>query len=209
MKKLIVFTSLLIFSLNSFSQKINLGLKFSPHISWIKSDFANTISNDGAGVNFSYGLLIDYNLTDNYALNFDIDYATIKFTTSHIDSAKTIISKWKQQYVNVPVAIKMKTNEIGNFKIFGKIGISPMINTSARLNNQSNTDQINFFNAQFFIGSGVHYYILGNTALLGGITYHNGLLRVNRKKSSIFPEIDLTNINLKTNYLSIDLGVIF
>ncbi|NLJ07185.1 MAG: PorT family protein [Sphingobacteriales bacterium] len=209
MKKLIVIVTVILFSLNVSAQKVNLGLKFSPHISWVKSDFSNTISNDGAGVNFSYGLMLDYNFTDNYALNFDIDFATLKYTTSHLDSINTIITKWKQQYVNIPVAIKMKTNEIANMKFFGKIGVSPMLNTSARLNNQSNSDQVNFFNAQFFIGAGVQYYLLGNTAFMAGLTYHNGLLRMNRKKSTIFPEIDLTDIALKPNYISLDLGIIF
>jgi len=210
MKKIsvILLLGILVFSANA--QKLNLGLKFIPNISWMKSEAPLTIANDGIGFGYSYGLTIDYNFTNNYCLNIDLLSTNINLRSEHKDSI-SIFSKWKHQYVAIPLAIKMKTNRASNNLLyFGKIGIAPMIKTSAKLSNVNNSDQINFFNTTLQIGGGVHYYLgEGNTAIVGGLTFHNGLMRFNNKKANIFPNIDLTTVSLTSSFIAIDLGIIF
>jgi len=205
---LLVLVCPLYFSLSA--QKLNIGLKFSPNFSWIKSEAANTIANDGSKIGFSYGLTCDYNFTNNYSLNIEILSKNIKFGTSHEDTAnKLIYSVWKHQYIDVPFALKMKTNKFNDIMYFAKIGLCPMIKTGAKLNEVNNAEQINFFNMSYFIGAGVHYYLGGNTAVLGGLTFNNGLMRFNNKKAIIFDNLDLTTIDLKNMYIALDLGILF
>jgi len=210
MKKIIVILLLSTLFFYAEAQKLNLGLKFIPNVSWMKSEAPLTITNDGIGLGYGYGLTIDYNFTNNYCLNVDLVSTNLNLRSEHKDSV-SVYSKWRHQYITIPIAIKMKTNRAANNLLyFGKIGLSPMIKTSAKLNMINNTDQINFFNTSLLIGGGVHYYLgEGNTAILGGLTFNNGLMRFNNKKANIFPNIDLSNISLTSSYISIDLGIIF
>ena len=216
MKKLFFAFLISIISFSGYSQKLHLGLKFSPHFSWLKTDNPTIMVNDGVGFAFSYGLMINYYFQDNYGLNFELCHSIIKFSSSYVDtSGNSIVSKWNQQYIEIPVNLKMQTNQIGNMVYYGKIGISPMINTAAKLNDINNQDNINFFNAMVIVGAGIHYSLGGNTFAIGGISFHNGLMRMNNKKDKIFddvkidPAAGLTNVILKPSYISVDMGILF
>jgi hypothetical protein len=191
-----------------------LGLKLSPQFSWIKSDNPEIMDNNGLGIGFSYGLMVNYFFQDNYGLNFELSHSLLQYSSSYNDTSNNLeIVKWKQQYIEIPIALKMQTNEIDGMTYYGKIGISPMINTSAKLNEINNKNEINFFNANILVGAGVHYGLGGNTVLVGGITFHNGLLRMNNKKMTIVDDHILPNglkdVQLKPSYVSLDFGILF
>ena len=203
----------ILFCLNiSFAQQLQFGLKLSPHVGWAKSDKLTMIKNNGIGFGFSYGLVADYNIKDNYGLNFEFNHSMINFNTIRIDSS--IVHKWSQQYVELPVSLKMKTNEINNIIYYGKIGVGPKINTSAKIGKkteiqENNKNDINFFNAAFVIGGGIHYALGGSTMALAGLSFHNGLMRVNRSRRDIFESLSLKDVQLKNSFVSLDLGILF
>ena len=123
------------------------------------------------------------------------------------------------KYIEIPLTLKLKTNEIGSLTYFFQIGVSPGVNISAKKSFESNTQttvggtirnkpgsedgiennkEINNFNLSMVIGGGVEYAISGETILLGGIQFNNGL-------SDAFDG----NPKVNTNYLALTLGVLF
>jgi hypothetical protein len=214
MKKLFFIILISIGFLTSHAQKLQLGLKLSPQFVWIKTDNPEIMDNNGLGLGLSYGGIANYFFRDNYGLNFEICHNIIQFSTGYKDSSGNMqYVKWKQQYIEIPIAIKMQTNEMGVLKYFGKFGINPMIKASAQLNDVNNTTDINFFNANVLIGAGVIYAIGGTTEVFGGITYHNGIMRMNNRKKEIFADHHLDdgikNVQLKPSYISLDIGILF
>ncbi|MBT3933716.1 MAG: outer membrane beta-barrel protein [Bacteroidetes bacterium] len=108
--KNLIFIILITLSFSSvYSQKLQLGLKLSPQFSWIKSDNPEIMDNNGLGIGFSYGLMVNYFFQDNYGLNFELSHSLLQYSSSYNDTSNNLeIVKWKQQYIEIPIALKCK-----------------------------------------------------------------------------------------------------
>ena len=47
---------------------LHFGLKLSPTMSWTKSDIEG-LEDDGSAIGFTYGLMMDFDFTSNYAIS--------------------------------------------------------------------------------------------------------------------------------------------
>lgn len=203
MRKIILIGILTAFIIAGHAQGFKFGLKLSPHFSWFKIDTKDSIKNDNPCFMFSYGLIGDYNFANNYALNFEINHSF--FNASTIDNTfkdgkhEPKPYKWKLQNIEIPVALKMKTNEINNFIYYGKFGVTATIKTIAKKNDVK-TEDVKPVNIGMVIGGGVHYKLADNVYSIFGLTLHNFFISTN-KNTDIY--------NLKPIYIAIDLGVIF
>jgi hypothetical protein len=193
-KKLFVLFLLSLFSKGILSQDFQLGLCFNPHISWFNSDNKKIIENDGMPVGFSYGLMGDFNFTNNYSFSTGI------YQIIYNGKAKdTLSKKYKLQYLEIPLTLKMKTEEFGQWAYFGRFGLSSTLNIAASINDNKASDEIDFFNLYFIIGGGIHYAIGVKSAIMAGLTFHNGILRTH----------DTETFTLKSNFISLDMGILF
>jgi hypothetical protein len=61
------------------------------------------------------------------------------------------------------------------------------------------SDNINTFNMGMVIGGGLEYNLSGNTSLLAGVTFSNGLLDV----------LDDSALKARSNFLGLTLGILF
>jgi hypothetical protein len=222
MKKTI-FLLLILFTVNAlFAQKFQFGLKFNPHLSWLKSDNKDLASNKGVVFGFSYGLVVDYNFLENVGLNFEPSHVFYNCNSTIKNDTMLGTLKWKFQYIELPIALKMRTNQIGKMTYYGKIGLAPSINTSSKLNDAKSSKGTNLFNIGMLIGAGVHYHLGGTTVLLMGVTFHNGFLRFhkddaisevakNSKDTTVLnlQVIDLDKVNMKPAFISLDIAILF
>ncbi|MBN2520644.1 MAG: PorT family protein, partial [Bacteroidales bacterium] len=129
-----------------FSQGVKFGIFVEPKISWLSPDVKN-ISNGGSRMGVNIGLVMDGYFTDNYAFATGIsinnvggklefteafELATSDTSFENIDPNTKVT--YKLQYVNIPIGLKLKTNDIGNFAFTSNVGITPQINIKARVN---------------------------------------------------------------------------
>lgn len=199
-------------------QKVNFGLQISPLLSWMKPD-VKTISSTGNRFGFSYGLMLDYNLTQNYAFSTGLTVAqnggTLKYdnllafkTETKTDTfpANSEVS-YRLQYIEIPLCLKLKTNEIGYMTYFGQFGLSTGINIKAKgdikngskdLVDEKINKEVNFLNLGLIMGGGVEYSLGGKTALQGGLYFNNGFVDVTDDKDKAI-----------LNYLSLKVGIMF
>src|SRR5690606_18857619 len=99
--------------------------------------------------------------------------------------------KFKMQYLEIPLSIKLKTDENNNMKWYGQFGLTTDFRIGAKQNverantpladNVKATDNTKFLRAGMIIGGGVEYRLSGKTSLLGGLTYNNGLTNIAKK----------------------------
>lgn len=197
---------LLFFGLSTISsaqedKKVTLGLTMSPSVSWLSP--ANPgYTYDGTRIGFRYGLLSDFRLfgVDNYSLASGItmnhisgkliEPSTFKDSGGNILAAKDE-STYSMTYIDVPFALRLKTNEIGYNVFYAVFGSEFGFNLNAKKkystsyangNTGEFTDdvsgEINLFRTSLVLGIGIQRNISGNTNYRIGLTYHNGLTNV-------------------------------
>lgn len=192
------------FTQSGFSQedrKVGLAFKVAPTFSWMEATNKGYES-DGTSMGVIYGLLADFRLfgVDNYALSSG-------FTMNHI-SGKTMEpsyfvddngmalsakseSKYKMTYIDVPLTIRLKTNEIGYNTFYGEFGSELGFNINAKKNytttytggntgelSEDVSSEVNLFRSSLVFGVGIQRHISGNAFYRIGLTYHNGLTNV-------------------------------
>jgi hypothetical protein len=236
MKKILALASTLLITVYSFAQdsggsidKFRFGFKVAPSLSWMKPDVKN-FSSDGSRVGFIYGLMMDYNFGKNYAFatGLEISYrgGIIKYDYTYNASTNNPNSfsgddTYSLKYVEIPLTVKMKTNEIGYITYFGQFGLVPGIKISAKedftqtkttpsgpkatTDSDVNADASGI-NVSLLFALGLEYRISGNTAIYSSFQFSNGFTDVLTGSNH-----DDTNTELKaiSNYFSLNVGVFF
>ncbi len=231
MKKLATFLVMLFIAVPLLADDdfgFRFGLKASPNLSWFRTETRGW-SNSGVDLGFSYGLIVDYELTQNYAISTGINIlrtgGTLRYRymfepgTQNIDTEK--VRNHYLRYLELPVTLKLRTSEIGYLTYYGQFGLGLGFNIRARADDKVDlldgesrrwsdvdiADDIRFFRAALVMGAGVEYGLGGRTSLMGGITFHNGFSNVISKENPFDPaSADPSSMN---NYIEITLGVMF
>lgn len=209
------------------------GLHFSPLIGWLKPD-AVDYESDGSILNINYGFSTEFMIAPNYTFATGLDILTnggkLNFPhamkineTDSMAMPGTLSRKYQTQYLQVPLTIRMRTNEMGYLTFYGQFGFTAGFNLSAKANDEfdyagSSTggkinnenvdiqDDISFFRAGMLIGLGAEYSLGGSTALTAGVTFNNGFTDILSGQNAIDEN---RKENAISNVLEITLGVIF
>lgn len=236
MKKSIIIIVAFIFIINvsksqNNDQKFKFGLKATPTFAWLKPD-NSSYERDGSGLGFAWGAMGEFYIASNYAIStgFNFTYAggSLKYPhkqgltdTSTVLHNGTLSRKYTMKYIEIPIVLKMKTKEIGYFSYYGLFGIGSSFNLSAKAKDNfssvdlasgqlSNDDvdikkDVSFFRESLIIGLGIEYLIGGTTSLIGGITVNNGFTDILKGKNTI----DSTDENAFSNYIELNIGILF
>ena len=218
MKRLVLFTFLLAIGLNGYSQqdfnRFRMGFKVTPNISWMQPKDNNMV-NEGARLGFGFGLVTDVFFAENYAigtgLNITWNGGKVNYLQeTQIDNDDYIMRQSrniKTQFLEVPLSIKLRTNEIGYITYWGQFGlglgfnlqtISDDIYDYQRIKNEGNgeiswdetdrpseefekeniTDDIGFARVSLIMAAGIEYNLNGSTSILAGVEFNNGFTNV-------------------------------
>jgi len=195
--------------------------KFSVHVdpqfAWFGSD-ENHIQNSASVFQAQYGLQMDRYFEKNYAfiLGFGVNNlgGNLFYTdsTSFVSKGDTLwfepgqTVKQKLQYLDIPLGLKLKTEELGYVTLFLQLGFNPMINIGALATSDDGTydkenirESVHVFNLGYHAEIGIEYRLGGSTALIGGVRWTSGLTDVTSN--------DDATITIKA--ISIHLGVLF
>jgi len=120
--------------------KFNFGFKVSPNISWMKPDEPKNMENVGRSLRFSYGLITDIHFTENYAFGTGLSVMSTGgkvryFSHRTEDSLLYLVDQertYNLRYVEIPLTLKMKTNEIGYITYWGQFGLGLGVNINGK-----------------------------------------------------------------------------
>ena len=161
----------------------------------------------GAGMSFEGGKMNFYPGTSAdstyFILNGDEELQSWDDAASLTTAGNSVYSlnnrRYKVNYVYIPVALKMKTKEIGMMTYFGQFGLDIKIKTRARANdnaktiltgNSSDFTDINIdsgvqpLNLGINIGGGSEFNLSGTTRLFASVSYVYGLTNVLKKNDN-------------------------
>jgi opacity protein-like surface antigen len=229
-KKALLLLALTIVSASIFAQdkKLRLGLTLFPTVNVFKPD-VDGLDKIKNGIGFSYGLLADYAIGENYAFSTGLQISTINGTFSYKDRAfpnddKTqnfsaiTEAKYKLKYIDIPLTLKLRTNEIGYITYYGQFGLGLGVNIKATSDYEttygsSNTvltkeevdiaEDIKLFRTSLIVGAGIEYSISGSTAIQIGFTFNNGFSNIlNGKMPQVDAngDVETTNGNTEISY---------
>ncbi|PWS32031.1 porin family protein [Pedobacter paludis] len=226
MKKISAILILTFLSFGAWAQNLpltnygfRLGLTATPTIGWIKPEQGKT---NGVSLGFSYGLIGDFNFAPNYSFSTALTVTTVNGKSTEADplyiksldnAANPNIPvaydlKYRIQYLELPLTIKLKTIKADGKRYYGQFGLSnsfmlsakqDAVSGSTKLENVNISDYTKFYRAGLVIGGGGEFDISGNTSIVAGLTFNNGFTNITTDK----------NRNVKNYYLALNFGVFF
>ncbi len=180
---------------------------------------ASDIQSNGSRTNIDFGISIDQYYVPQYAFSTGVSIANMGGVLNYQNvktlstSEGTTISlpantnvNYNLQYIHVPIAVKMRTPQIGYVSYFADLGFDAMVNVQANadinslnITNEGLVNEIKPIYLAYHLSAGLQYRIAGTTSLMAGLTYMNGFT-------------DVTNdgpANISMNCLEIRLGILF
>ena len=192
-----------------------LGLTAHPTLGWIKPETGKT---NGLALGFSYGLLGDFNFAENYSFSTGLTVTTINGKSTELDvppyhsaeASSAYDLRYKLQYLEVPMTIKLKTNKMGDVKWYGQFGLSNGFNIKAHqravavggtvlADSENISDEIKWYRAGLILGAGGEYDLDGHTSIAVGLTFNNGFTNIATQR----------NRNVKNHYVGLNFAVFF
>jgi len=178
----------------------------------------NVSEADGASLRFGFGLSTDILFTETYAigtgLNIDNMGGTLEYLTQKKEFAGQpeemdyIVERertYNLKYVELPLTLKMRTNEIGYITYWGQFGLGLGINWRANAEDTDSyirefdsdtgnwegtdkadvsledidvSDEIKIARASLIFGAGIEYNLSGSTSIVAGLTFNNGITNI-------------------------------
>jgi hypothetical protein len=219
---LILFSSIIAFQGITQEKPFRFGFKVAPNISWMAPD-AKDYERDGSAMGFSWGLLADFALAENYFIKtgFSMDYLNGKLQFPYATETDTGIMNrsYHLRFLEIPLTLKMRTNKFGNTAYFGEIGFGTSFNIRAKSDDEfqpdngtkSTTeeninDEIALFKESLIVGAGMEYYLDESTSLVLELTFHNGLTNILQDYNTRYPDVKQ---NAVLYCFQFNIGVIF
>jgi len=219
----------------------SFGLKAVPSVSFIKSEVKD-FENGNPAVNFGYGLIAEFNFAPNYGLftgievndnSGNVDYNLNAAKILYFPEGDTVpfyvqSRKYKIKYLNIPILLKLKTNEIGFLKYYGQFGLDAGFRLKARaidegldsgkvnvsIKEDVNIDKdVSLIRLGLNIGAGVEWNLSGSTSVVMGLNYSNCFTNF-LKKESYNLQVEQTGRpwlkqDAYNNYIALTLGILF
>jgi len=188
---------------------------------------AKGYDSDGLKPGFTWGFIADFFLMENYgiATGFDVVFLNGGINMPHqvLDGSDvisgTLNRKYKLKYIQIPVTLKLRTKELGKFRIFGQIGLGTNFLIGAKADDEFTPDvgnsvseevdiydDIMFMRESLILGAGVEFLLGGSTNLTAGFVFNNGFMDILKGKNSVDPTI---NNKANANYLALEIGIVF
>lgn len=223
-------------------QKVHLGFTVNPNIVWL-SPTNEGYNSDGAKLGLSYGVLTDFRLfgVENYSLSSGFTFSHLGGKITSPDAvgetgsmvAATRSSNYSFTNIDVPMVIRLKTNEIGYNVFYGTFGTEFGFNLNAKEKytqtygsttteekSQDISSEVSVFRTSLVFGFGMERSISGNTGWRFGLTFHNGLTNIFNGKTYLVDANGTTVIDngspvedrdlfTKLNFLEVNFSIIF
>ena len=225
------------------SHMFHFGLKAAPALCWLapsNKKFTDISSRFG----FGYGLMTEFGFSKNYAFSTGLEILNsggkIGFPKSPDSTFYTVLNQdvtpnrndtfllvqrtYKLQYINVPLLLKLKTNQIGSMTYFGQFGFDVSFKWKATsdddviskgiestLNDVTISKDINFIRLALNVGLGAEYNLAGSTSLVFSVIYNNGFTNTLRNPSKMLFDKKFSALAQKavSNYVALTVGVLF
>jgi hypothetical protein len=181
-------------------------------------------TNNGVSAGVAFGFVSEFRLAEHYAIVTGFDFSfiggSLKFPYAKSPDTGIMDRKYNFRYLDIPLMIKMKTKEYGNFRFFGQIGFSTGFLLRCSVNDNFitllhgtisekqnlTTSEVCFFREAVLAGLGTEYKIDESISLVLGLSYSNSLNNVLQGQNT--KDNGLSNRS-SLNYVELNIGILF
>lgn len=214
------------------NDRFRFGLMAGPGLSWLKPKDKD-LRIEKVGYSMNYGLMFEYYFHQNYGISTGLfggmDAGSISGRDSFEKRPNSIVKvteKYSYQSVQIPIMLKLRTNEIRKFTVFGEIGftLNGVVSSRAtfsepvpvpagsllqiekenilRKDNALSTQfpgfRSGFFDFRILAGAGFEYAFSGRTALMFGLYYQNGFVNMLKDQDPRKEALLMRNFQFRT-----------
>lgn len=225
-------------------KKVRFGVYIAPTLSWMKPTTSKTgdglyaPKGNGSKPGFTYGVMAEYRFADNYAIvtGLQINMTGGKIISDYQGTATTNVLthsdfSYRLNYLEVPAALKLRTDIIAGFHFFGQLGITTGFNIAKKgtytidyLDEMGNKKTATGANEKIKgtlaiapvifsmnIGAGVEYPLNDKLDAYGGIFFNNGFApdATNPGKYNLGYSLPFQDANTRLNNFALRIGLFF
>ena len=215
MKKILLTIAIVItltVSASAQFKPFQFGLKIEPGITFPKLDSDDIYSGD-TKMSFNWGFIGNFYFVENYGFStgFNIRYINSEYSFDYSPHDSIKVNGYdrviKNQYLEIPISLVMRTESINNLRIFGNIGygLGFLLNGSKRdyddFDNEVDilNDKYNKIRHALIIKLGVEYSVYKSSCLTAAIVYNNNFVNIYDKKAE--HNVMLNNICLEIGFM--------
>lgn len=228
------------------TRQLKIGAFVAPTLSWmhpttsVSDNGEFETSSLGSKLGFTYGIMFDYNFAPNYAIvtGLQVNMTGGKVLATNLEAAansqvRRADFSYNLNYLEIPLAIKLKSNDVSGFRFFGQAGISLGFNIAKKAD--YTVDFINDLGESktgsgtkekikgtlavapimlaMDLGIGTEYELSQNMRAYVGVFFHNGFLpdatKPGNYKMNKYDNLSFKDGNVRLNNMSLRLGVYF
>ncbi|MBL0314884.1 MAG: PorT family protein [Flavobacteriales bacterium] len=157
MKNRILLLAALCLSISAMAQEQEwkIALHVDPNFSWMKPNNKD-IEQGSNKLRFGFGIMIDKMFTENYALGTGLNvintggelsyyYKSLYKTNTSSFNQEVIVElnrTYNVKYLEIPLTLKLRTNEIGYITYWAQFGLGLAMNIGAKADDELTYDQI-------------------------------------------------------------------
>jgi len=168
------------------AEDLRFGLEISPvYVNSLVGTLDDLNTTGGSGIGFK--LVIDKSFTDAASISTGIEFATFAGEISYpstffVDSTGANIGgnvEVKGKFVNIPLALKFRTDAFGAFTPFAMLGIEPGISfgediTRTAITEEMNEVKLQALNLPLSVALGTEYSFSASNAVYASLFYRYG-----------------------------------
>lgn len=207
------------------------GFKVSPGINWYHSRTKGMVSN-GPGFDIAAGVIADIRIAGNYfietGLLYDFQTGSLNYPSIYTNAGEfyglygNVTRNYRVQYLDVPISIKMRTNNFGRLSFFGLGGFKTSFrlsamsddlwtirNTTKSIEKEDADKDFALVKESLLLGLGVDVMLDHSTSLTFGVTFNMALSNVAGKDMATYFEEAPAKARFSSNLLELRLGIVF
>ena len=209
-KYLLAFILFISMTINGFAQykPFQFGLSISPTVCLTKSN-CDIIDNGISKLSYNWGFKGNFYFVENYGFSTGFNILNVRggYTYNNNVYGK-IRSSIKNQYLEVPVTMIMRTERIGKTRIVGNIGygIGFLLNSvQENTDSQNNPIEINnkfsSFRHSLIIKVGAEINVYKSSCVSAFLVYNNNFSNIYKNNNPLEHNVSLNNLSLEIDFV--------
>lgn len=209
-KAFLTLAVVILLSVNVFAQykPFQFGLNITPGVNLTKINSDN-IDNGSSFVTFNWGFKGNIYFVENYGLSTGFNILNVKGGYSYTDKNEDIFnSKIHNQYLEIPLSLIMRTEKIGNLRIFGNVGYGLGISLNSKQENIDPKNEIIETSEDFkkirhglIIKLGTEYNVYKASCISLALVYNNNFVNIYKKSNPLERNVFLNQLCLEIGFM--------
>lgn len=167
-------------------KKVYLGITFSPNVHWLRYGDTPNIKKE-LKVGYSYGLLGDFPLTENYYFSTGFLINNLKarsnYPTQNDAPNASLPTTYHLQYIEVPFGLKLQSTQRYYRSYYGQFGFAAGLKINGErewdgMDKVSLGSDADLFRLGMQIGGGINWQLDHKLNMITGLTFNNGFTKI-------------------------------